>query len=327
MRRGVRIVVLIVVAQTHAKQHELTHKWVHQGFTDKLVNKFVDKLFQRALTASPLHDADVDSMTLRKSGNLVVPQPVAQLSPPSSLLPHYPQMSTKPTKLLQRVHVFNDARRQLQKDAMTFTRTDVLRSMGSMMMMMAPFPAVAEECAQLQNFNSNDISGKSFKGQDMRGAIFAGATVRKADLSGVNAEGSIDTFAQFDFSDLRNSRWKRALADRVTFFNADLSGADFTQAILSGSSIEGAANFEGADFTEALMDDKTRKRLCQACGDGCGVNERTGVDTRDSLLCGLKGRALSNKLDEAFDARQVILQDLMQTECTEPEEKGFKQTR
>eukprot|EP00747_Dinoflagellata_sp_TGD_P208139 gnl/TRDRNA2_/TRDRNA2_81654_c0_seq1.p1 gnl/TRDRNA2_/TRDRNA2_81654_c0~~gnl/TRDRNA2_/TRDRNA2_81654_c0_seq1.p1 ORF type:complete len:342 (+),score=48.09 gnl/TRDRNA2_/TRDRNA2_81654_c0_seq1:6-1031(+) len=172
--------------------------------------------------------------------------------------------------------------------------------------------ALAEECLEVRNYGNGEYSGASFKGQDLRGAIFAGATVRLADLSDTTGDGSIDTFAQFDFANLRNSRWRRALMDRVTFTKADLRGADFTQAILSGSDFTGA-KITGADFSDSLMDDKTLYRLCKIAD---GVNEKTGVATRDSLLCGVSGMERKMRIQQGFDNRAEVLDQLSGDACT-----------
>merc|ERR1712094_81857 len=105
-----------------------------------------------------------------------------------------------------------------------------------------------------------DMSRSKFKGRDLTGAIFAAASVRQADLRDVKADGSTNTFSQFDPSDLRGSSWRRALMDRVTFCGADLRNASFKEAILSGSEFD-VADIEGADFTDALLDDKTMRSL------------------------------------------------------------------
>merc|ERR1711924_166345 len=110
----------------------------------------------------------------------------------------------------------------------------------------------------VERMDNADMSRSKFKGRDLTGAIFAAASVRQADLRDVKADGSTNTFAQFDLSDLRGSSWRRALIDRVTFYGADLRNASFKEAILSGSEFDGA-DIEGADFTDALLDDKTMR--------------------------------------------------------------------
>jgi uncharacterized protein YjbI with pentapeptide repeats len=70
-------------------------------------------------------------------------------------------------------------------------------------------------------------------------------------------------------------------ADRVIFDGADLSNAIFADALLTSSSF-GDANITGADFSGAIID---RFQTAQMCKRADGVNETTGVATRDSLGC------------------------------------------
>jgi uncharacterized protein YjbI with pentapeptide repeats len=65
------------------------------------------------------------------------------------------------------------------------------------------------------------------------------------------------------------------------FKNADLSDAIFTDAMMLRSSFD-QVNITGADFTNAILDMVQVKKLCL---DASGVNSQTGVDTRQSLRC------------------------------------------
>merc|ERR1711924_537650 len=165
----------------------------------------------------------------------------------------------------------------------------------------------------VERMDNADMSRSKFKGRDLTGAIFAAASVRQADLRDVKADGSTNTFAQFDLSDLRGSSWRRALMDRVTFYGADLRNASFKEAILSGSEFDGA-DIEGADFTDALLDDKTMRSLCKVAS---GRNKKSGVNTRDSLLCDLGGMERLEKLDEASFNRLEILDTPVGTACSD----------
>ncbi|MFO5493680.1 MAG: pentapeptide repeat-containing protein, partial [Cuspidothrix sp.] len=65
------------------------------------------------------------------------------------------------------------------------------------------------------------------------------------------------------------------------FKNADLSDAIFTDAMMLRSSFD-QVNITGADFTNAILDMVQVKKLCLDAG---GVNSQTGADTRESLRC------------------------------------------
>ena len=69
--------------------------------------------------------------------------------------------------------------------------------------------------------------------------------------------------------------------DRADFVATDLRDAVLTGVIASGSSFSNA-QIEGADFTDALLDRDDQRRLCR---DAEGINSSTGVATFDSLGC------------------------------------------
>lgn len=69
---------------------------------------------------------------------------------------------------------------------------------------------------------------------------------------------------------------------------AGLEGVNFDGAILQSAyltrTIADAASIQGADFSEAVMPGSTLKALC-ARKDATGENPTTRVPTRDSLMC------------------------------------------
>ena len=64
---------------------------------------------------------------------------------------------------------------------------------------------------------------------------------------------------------------------------ASLKGANAAGAYFSASLLD-AASLDNVDFTDAQIPVKTLTQLCER-EDVKGTNPKTGVDTRESLMC------------------------------------------
>jgi uncharacterized protein YjbI with pentapeptide repeats len=71
------------------------------------------------------------------------------------------------------------------------------------------------------------------------------------------------------------------LAYLTSFNGADLSDAILAEAIMLRTSFD-KANITGADFTLAVLDGD---QVAKLCANASGVNSKTGVETRQSLGC------------------------------------------
>ncbi|GMH67832.1 hypothetical protein TrRE_jg8822 [Triparma retinervis] len=113
------------------------------------------------------------------------------------------------------------------------------------------------------------------------------------DLSGVimtDTDVSNSNFVETQFSKgyLHSSNFQGAdftngIIDRASFFKSDLRQAIFHNAVLTGTSFEGA-DVEGADFSDAYIGDFDIRNLCKN-PTLKGTNEKTGMETRVSAGC------------------------------------------
>lgn len=71
------------------------------------------------------------------------------------------------------------------------------------------------------------------------------------------------------------------LATKAKLSKSSLRNVNFTNANLISASMNDA-DVAGADFTDALIDPAVVIKLCKYAS---GTNSRTGVDTRESLMC------------------------------------------
>eukprot|EP00270_Netrium_digitus_P015418 TRINITY_DN5400_c0_g1_i7.p1 TRINITY_DN5400_c0_g1~~TRINITY_DN5400_c0_g1_i7.p1 ORF type:complete len:276 (-),score=38.69 TRINITY_DN5400_c0_g1_i7:41-811(-) len=131
----------------------------------------------------------------------------------------------------------------------------------------ASFLLCSGAMAEFLSYDHADMRGADLSFQNLKRAVFAACDCRMINLKGSDLSGTTDTFAGFEYANLEDTNWERALADRVVFRNANLrNGADIT----------------GADFTDALVDKSQQLKMCRRAS---GENTKTGVSTRESLYC------------------------------------------
>jgi len=144
------------------------------------------------------------------------------------------------------------------------------------------FPASAQTGYPPHTTYSNaQIVGKDFSGQNLQRAEFATANLEITNFAQADLRGAVFSTARFVKANLHGANLSDALMDQVRFEGTDLSDAILDSTILLRSVFRDV-NITGADFTNAILDGAQARELCQQAD---GVNSQTGVATRDSLGC------------------------------------------
>ena len=133
-----------------------------------------------------------------------------------------------------------------------------------------------------------DYAEQTIKFQDFSGKVYTGKDFSGADAVGTNFKGSTMRGARFFKSDLAKADFSKADISGASFEGANLEGTILTDTIAEGTAFSqtlvDVADISGTDFTDAIMRSDIQKNLCKR-PDAKGTNPKTQVDTRDSLFC------------------------------------------
>jgi uncharacterized protein YjbI with pentapeptide repeats len=127
----------------------------------------------------------------------------------------------------------------------------------------------------------SELSDKDFSGQALQGVEFSNAKLENTNFSNADLRGAVFSGSVMKEASLHGADFTDGIAYIVDFRGADLSDAIFLEAILLRSRFEDA-DITGADFSYAVLDGVQVKKLCERA---TGVNSKTGVATRESLGC------------------------------------------
>ncbi|GMH49819.1 hypothetical protein TrLO_g7323 [Triparma laevis f. longispina] len=132
--------------------------------------------------------------------------------------------------------------------------------------------------ANLNLSESQDFAGKSFSKKDFSQIIAKNTNFHDSTLIGCRFYKAYLVGTDFSGADITGAALEDTSMDDANLNDAVAVGSYFSASLLDVKSVE------GTDFTDASIPDKTRIALCKR-DDVKGKNSKTGVETRDSLMC------------------------------------------
>lgn len=130
-----------------------------------------------------------------------------------------------------------------------------------------------------------NLSGSDFSNRNLKGVAFQQSVVRNANFKNSNLYGSSFFDATLDGSDFENADMTLSNLEMAQLTKANLKNAVLREMYVGGSTIfDGVGDIEGSDWTDTYLPKYQKKLLCEL-PSAKGTNTKTGVDTRESLMC------------------------------------------
>ncbi len=148
-------------------------------------------------------------------------------------------------------------------------------------MFLMPLSVQAASSSSVTRSLLNEAGGENFSGQSLIRAEFTNTTFKNTNFSNADLRGALFNGILLDGANLHGIDFSSGIAYVSRFKNVDLSDAILADTNMLRSTFDNV-DVTGADFTNALLDNQQVKKICTKAS---GINSKTGVDTRESLGC------------------------------------------
>ncbi|NET56225.1 MAG: pentapeptide repeat-containing protein [Symploca sp. SIO2E6] len=146
------------------------------------------------------------------------------------------------------------------------------------------FPQAAQAAGSskvVRSQRATDLSGQDFSGQQLVEKEFSNVNLERSNFSNANLRGAVFKDSLLNKVNWHGVDFTYGITHLVDFTGADLSDGIFAEAIMLRSTFD-EVDITGADFTYAVLDGPQVQKLCTRAS---GVNSKTGIATSQSLGC------------------------------------------
>jgi uncharacterized protein YjbI with pentapeptide repeats len=151
----------------------------------------------------------------------------------------------------------------------------------TVVLFVSPLSAQAASSSSITRSAGEKIQAEDFSGQNLIGKEFTNIKLQNANFSNADLRGGVFNGTLLEDVNLHGIDFSQGIAYLAKFKNADLSDAVLQDAMMLRSTFD-HVDVTGTDFSNAVLDGLEVQKLCRTAS---GVNSKTGVDTRESLGC------------------------------------------
>ena len=157
----------------------------------------------------------------------------------------------------------------------------------ALIILLSPLPVLAQGATTIKaNFENKDLTGEDLSGQDLKEAVFVKVNLNSANLSNADLRGAVFNGVDLTNANLHGVDFSYGFAYVSRFDGADLTDGVFVGVNAPHSSFKNV-DITGADFSDAILD---KGKIRKLCAKASGVNSQTGIKTSYSLVCNKYGK-------------------------------------